>query len=80
MKTEALATSTKSEKLRNWVVPVIDSVSDGNSAIPPTVNITISHGPQMLANSARVLKPKTATSTATRLKPTAMSTKTKLVG
>ena len=48
---------TKSVKPPSVVYPVRDSFSAGISTMPPAVNITISQGVQMVANSATTLNP-----------------------
>ena len=48
--------------------------------MPPAVNITISQGVQMVANSATTLKPKYATTTAITLADAAMAAKADVAG
>ncbi|WP_422116572.1 hypothetical protein [Brachybacterium sp. UNK5269] len=62
------------------VVPRASWATCGISTMPPVANMTISQGPHMLANSARALKPKAATSTATAPKTTARMMNPRLVG
>ena len=80
MNTVASAMSAKSLQLLMLVNPVTDSATPGSITMPPTVNITISHGPHTVAILLTAPKPQAATSTDRPPKMTTRATNPMCVG